>query len=106
MSQKVSRIDAEAERIRAGRDLSPFDMEAVQTVAGLTIRVRDAREQVERDGAIIDDGHGGVMEHPVIMVEKRASQELRGWVKDRPDLFGPQKEKKAAPRQRFEPRVV
>lgn len=84
----MSRLDEEVARLRDGRELNPFDAEAVEIVAGLTLRARDARESVEREGAIIDDGKGFPIEHPALLVEKRASAEIRGWVKERPDLFG------------------
>lgn len=77
-----------AERLAEGRALSAFDEEAVATVAGLLRRVRDARARVDAEGTIIDDGKGFPVEHPALVVEKRASAEIRGWVKDRPDLFG------------------
>ncbi|MGX7906654.1 P27 family phage terminase small subunit [Corynebacterium propinquum] len=84
----MSRIDDEFERLRDGRQLSPFDREVLFTVAGLVLRVRDARDAVEREGQIIDDGKGFPIEHPALVIEKRASQEIRGWVKDHPNLFG------------------
>lgn len=84
----MSRIDDVFNDLADGRVLNPFDREAVLTVAGLVCRVRDARNAVEREGAIIDDGKGFPIEHPAIQVEKRASAEIRGWVKERPDLFG------------------
>lgn len=84
----MSRIDKEFERLRDGRPLSPFDREVLFTVAGLVLRVRDARDAVEREGQIIDDGKGFPIEHPALVIEKRASQEIRGWVKDHPNLFG------------------
>lgn len=84
----MSRIDDEFESLRDGRSLSPFDREVLFTVAGLVLRVRDARDAVEREGQIIDDGKGFPIEHPALVIEKRASQEIRGWVKDHPNLFG------------------
>lgn len=84
----MSRVDDEFESLRDGRSLSPFDREVLFTVAGLVLRGRDARDAVEREGAIIDDGKGFPIEHPALVIEKRASQEIRGWVKDHPNLFG------------------
>lgn len=105
----MSRLGDEVERLRDGRDLNVFDLEVVEIVAGLVLRARDAREAVEREEAIIDDGKGFPIEHPALAVEKRASMELRGWVKDRPDLFGArgvgepvkQEESSVSPRDRF-----
>lgn len=90
------------ERLGDGRDLSPFDEEAVATVAGLVRRVRDARARIDAEGTIIDDGKGFPIEHPALLIEKRASAELRGWVKDRPDLFGEKKVKQERKRRPFE----
>lgn len=86
-----ARLMAEAERLTDGRELNVFDQEVMGIVAGLTLRARDARKSIEREGLIIDDGKGFPVEHPALMVEKRASAELRGWVKERPDLFGARK---------------
>lgn len=103
MTHIPERLAAEVERLLDGRELSPFDREVVEIVAGLTLRARDARLAVEREGTVIDDGKGFPVEHPAILVEKRASAELRGWVKDRPDLFGASRmaDKKPA-RRKFE----
>ena len=80
----------ELERLRDGRSLSPFDEEALSTVAGLVVRLKEARSAIESEGMIIDDGKGFPIEHPALIIEKRASQEMRGWIKERPDLFGAQ----------------
>lgn len=88
----MSLFDDEVEALRAGRDLNHFDLAAVETVAGLILRVREAQEAIQREGTIVDDGKGFPVEHPALSVEKRASQEIRGWVKERPDLFGQQKQ--------------
>lgn len=87
MSEDISEL---VEHLANGRVLSPFDMEAMQTVAGLIMRLRSARAAIVASGGqiIVDDGKGFPVEHPALLVEKRASAELRGWVKDRPDLFG------------------
>ena len=102
----MSAIDDEVELLADGRELSPFDRAAVETVAGLNLRVRRAREAIEREGMIIDDGKGFPIEHPCLVVEKRASAEIRGWVKDRPDLFGAVKARSAPARRKFEPKIV
>nr|WP_282441361.1 P27 family phage terminase small subunit [Corynebacterium pygosceleis] len=69
----------------------PFDLAAVEAVAGLNLRIRDARRAIESEGTMIDSGNGLPVEHPALAVEKRASQEIRGWVQARPDLFGERK---------------
>lgn len=85
------RLLAEVDRIRAGRDLNPFDQSVVETVASLTLRAADARDAWINEGSVIDDGKGFPIPHPALEIEKAASAELRGWVKSRPDLFGEQK---------------
>lgn len=96
----MSELQDEIDRLADGRELNSFDQEAVATVAGLTLRLREARDAVEREGMIIDDGKGFPIEHPALIIEKRASAEVRGWVKDRPDLFGERKPARAQ-RQKF-----
>ena len=92
----LSAFDDEVEALRAGRDLNHFDLAAVETVAGLILRVREAQEAIQREGTIVDDGKGFPVEHPALVIEKRASQEIRGWVQQRPDLFGQQKQSRRA----------
>lgn len=87
------RLNEEYERLRDGRDLNPVDASAVLAVAGLSLRVKDAQHMIAVEGIMVD-GVDGMVEHPALLVEKRASAEIRGWVKDRPDLFGQQKRAK------------
>ena len=84
----MQRVDEEFERIRDGRELTPFESSAVFAVARLIVEMELAGRLVAEEGLIVDDGRGGQAEHPALMVEKRCSAEIRGWVKDRPDLFG------------------
>ena len=90
--------------IVAGRTLNPFDVQVVETVAGLILQIEAARRVLDSEGIVLADDRGGTVEHPAVGVEKKCSQELRGWIKDRPDLFGQQKERPG--RRRFEPKVV
>lgn len=90
-----SKFQAEVDRLTDGRTLNEFDKSAVETVAGLNMRLVDARSAIAEEGLIIDDGKGFPIEHPALIIEKRASAELRGWVKDRPDLFGERGKKSA-----------
>lgn len=85
----VSKIEA---RIQAHSDLNGFDTEAVQIVAALIQRVREAQSLIEVQGPIWFDHHSNPQEHPAVKVERQASAEIRGWVKERPDLFGEQKQ--------------
>lgn len=80
------------QRIRAHSDADGFDAEAVQIVAALIQRVREAQSLIEVQGPIWLDHHGNPQEHPAVKVERQASAEIRGWVKDRPDLFGEKKQ--------------
>ncbi|MGJ4108548.1 P27 family phage terminase small subunit [Corynebacterium macclintockiae] len=70
------------------RELSEFDSRAVTIVAQLIERVQEAREIIAAEGAVVDKGSGEPIEHPAVKVERMASAEIRGWVKERPDLFG------------------
>ena len=98
------RFAAEVERLAAGRPLTPVDKSAVEAVAGLTMRVAEARRVLEAEGITVDV-RGELKEHPAVGVEKKCSQEIRGWVEQRPDLFGQQKVSAPA-RRKFEPKVV
>ena len=64
--------------------LPTFDRRAVEAVAGLLLRVEDARAYIAEYGAVVDS-----RENPACLTERTASAEIRGWVKERPDLFGP-----------------
>lgn len=85
----VGQIEA---RIRAHSDLGGFDAEAVQIVAALIQRVRQAQQVIAMEGPLAAKESGEPIEHPAVKVERQASAEIRGWVKDRPDLFGEQKQ--------------
>ena len=72
-------------------DLNPsseFDRAVVATVAGLLARVDEARADISARGVVVDG-----RENPACLIERAASAELRGWVKERPDLFGPRLQK-------------
>lgn len=98
------RLAAEVERLAAGRPLTEVDKSAVEAVAGLTMRVAEARRVLEAEGITIEV-RGELKEHPAVGVEKKCSQEIRGWVEQRPDLFGQQKVS-APTRRKFEPKIV
>lgn len=75
-------------RISAAKRLNAFDSEAVQLVVQLIRRAREAREHLDEHGLVLRKENGDRYENPAAKVERGASAELRGWVKDRPDLFG------------------
>lgn len=77
-------------KLSQGRNLIGFDYEAVKTVSALIKRVREAEKVISEDGIVASNDRGVPIEHPAVKVERGASAELRGWVKDRPDLFGEQ----------------
>ena len=79
-------------RIRAHSELNGFDTEATQIVAGLIERVRQAQRIIAMEGPLASRESGEPIEHPAVKVERMASAEIRGWVKERPDLFGEQKQ--------------
>lgn len=77
-----------------GADLNPsseFDRAVVATVAGLLARVDEARADISARGVVV---YG--RENPACLTERTASAELRGWVKERPDLFGPRVQSQAS----------
>lgn len=79
----------ELERALAGdRELNEFDTRAVAIVAQLIERVREARTIIAAEGPVAAKESGEPIEHPAVKVERMASAEIRGWVKERPDLFG------------------
>lgn len=63
--------------------LAKFDVEAVRAVAGLLDRAAEARHMLEIEGVTAEG-----REHPACLTERTALAEVRGWVKERPDLFG------------------
>lgn len=75
-------------RIIGGRDLSEIDQVWVGIVSGLVAQIEEARTLIERDGVIVN-GEA----HPGFDVQRKASQEIRGWIERRPDLFGGDKVK-------------
>lgn len=79
-------------RIQAHSELNGFDTEAVQIVAALIQRVRQAQHIISMEGPLAAKESGEPIEHPAVKVERQASAEIRGWVKERPDLFGEQKQ--------------
>lgn len=95
------RVEDKVTELLNGREVPPGDLELVRTFAGLVLRVEDARHQVTMEGVIIDDGKGFPVPHPGLEIERRTSAELRGWVKDRPDLFGAPVEDTKPRREKF-----
>lgn len=71
-----------------GRELNEFDARAIKIVAQLIDRVREARMIIAEEGPVAAKESGEPIEHPAVKVERMASAEIRGWVKERPDLFG------------------
>lgn len=81
-------LDELEEGLADGRELNEFDARAVAIVAQLIGRVREAREIIAAEGPVAAKESGEPIEHPAVKVERMASAEIRGWVKERPDLFG------------------
>ena len=91
----------EVKELTGGRPVSAFDRVAVETVAALSYRLKEARLVLEEEGCVVDG-----RPHPATEVEARCSAELRGWVRSRPDLFGEQKNKGPSGLRKFEPKIV
>lgn len=85
-------VDSLEMALAGDRELSEFDARAVKIVAQLIGRVREARAIIAEEGPVAVKGSGEPIEHPAVKVERQASAEIRGWVKERPDLFGEQKQ--------------
>lgn len=88
MEMELKRLASQVERLSDGRQLTAFDQDAVTTVAGLLERVAQAQAIIAAEGPVAAKESGEPIEHPAVKVERMASAEIRGWVKERPDLFG------------------
>lgn len=77
-------------RLEGAGGASEFDTSAIEIVKALIGRVREARNIINDEGVVTSKPSGEPIEHPAVKVERMASAEIRGWVKDRPDLFGAQ----------------
>lgn len=98
-------LDDEVARLTDGRVLNPMDQSCVETVASWMVQLAEARRRITEEGVTILDAADVLKEHPAVAIEKKASQEIRGWVAARPDLFGKQEKAKSG-RRRFEPKIV
>lgn len=76
-------------RLPVREGLNAFDRRVVDLVEGLLEDFQAARSEIERLGLMIRNDYGDLVENPAALAARRASAELRGWVKERPDLFGP-----------------
>ena len=89
-------LDELEEGLADGRELNEFDARAVKIVAQLIGRIREAREIIAAEGPVAAKESGEPIEHPAVKVERMASAEIRGWIKERPDLFGAPKEEESS----------
>lgn len=101
MDGKVVQMDIEQIEARISRHSGQdgVDQEIINVVAGLIARIKEARQLMKTDG-IIEFSEKGTTVSPLVNIEKMMSQELRGWVKERPDLFG-QAENTGPKREKF-----
>jgi len=76
-------------RLPVREGLNAFDRRVVDLVEGLLEDFQAARSEIERSGLMVRNDYGDLEENPAAQASRRASAELRGWVKERPDLFGP-----------------
>lgn len=73
--------------ILAGTEsVNAVDRAALEAFAGQADRMRQAREQIDKDGLFITR-NGVSVPHPALEIERAASREMRGWEAARPDLF-------------------
>lgn len=77
-----------AAELGGSRNLSAADRFAIEAVIGLDRRRQQAQLILEAEGPVAAKESGEPIEHPAAKVERNSSAEIRGWVKDRPDLFG------------------
>lgn len=89
------------EDLSGGLQLNTFDRAAVEAVAALIIRSEQCQKILESEGPVSAKESGELIEHPAAKVERQASLELRGWVKDRPDLFGERRPQRTRERPSF-----
>ncbi|PRQ10622.1 terminase [Corynebacterium sp. 13CS0277] len=82
------------------RELNPQDLAAVQTFVSLRERLADFRHAIDQQGVVVASEDGAVKPHPLLDAERRTSAELRGWVQERPDLFGEEKGRGMSTRER------
>ena len=78
-----------------------FDDVALGVVRELERRLEEARGVIAAEGVVLDG-----RPHPAVEVEAKCSAELRGWVRARPDLFGPKRVSGGGKPRKFTPRVV
>ena len=94
--EEILTTDDNIIHLPAREGLNEFDQRVVALVEGLLQDFNDAREVVVRDGLMVRDDRGELQENPAALAQRRASAELRGWVKERPDLFGPRQQNPAS----------
>lgn len=60
---------------------SPSELELLIRAGQATDRIEEAREQVQRDGIVVDGARGGQVRHPALAIERAALAELRALLK-------------------------
>ena len=76
------------ESLTEGRTLSVSDFELVQHFADLIAQAETARRVIDQGGMTIFSEKGEIVS-PIVVAQEKISREIRGWIKDRPDLFNP-----------------
>lgn len=51
----------------------------LEAYAGQVVRLRDAQRRLEVEGSVVVDAKGFPIEHPALVIERKAQEELRKW---------------------------
>lgn len=87
------------ESLTEGRTLSVSDFELVQHFADLIAQAETARRAID-EGGMTSFSEKGEIVSPIVVAQEKISREIRGWIKDRPDLFNPGAGKQEAQKPR------
>lgn len=76
MSGLSERAQAVYDRTVKGKRLNPSDDDLCRAYCTLVARLEDARERIDRDGAIVADERGRPVKHPALDIERAAAADL------------------------------
>ncbi len=67
------------EIVESNRLTGRVDRAALETFATLLARMRGARERVDEEGMVVEDGRGRTVPHPALTVERQTAEQIRTW---------------------------